>query len=104
MTDQFSSKRSVAANTHADSVTRALSDDHQKRISANDFVSGWDARSETLPGKDELIELLNSSQHAPQETHNKYTGECSECPWPLYALGVEEIAQAIANLINKDAT
>lgn len=42
-----------------------------------------------------LTALLNSAQHAPMETHSRLTGECSECPWPLYALGPDEIANAI---------
>lgn len=29
------------------------------------------------------------------ETHSKYDGSCSECPWPLYAMPPETIAEAL---------
>lgn len=47
------------------------------------------------PEREALIDLLQSAHHAPMETHNRQSGECSECPWPLYALGPVEIADAI---------
>lgn len=45
--------------------------------------------------RDKAIEALNSAQHAPMETHNPSNGECMECPWPLYRLSPEEIADGL---------
>lgn len=52
----------------------------------------------TTPSDDEreaLKELLTSSQHAPMDTHSPIDGSCQECPWPLHALGPDEIADAL---------
>lgn len=45
--------------------------------------------------REALLDLLNSSQHAPMSAHDPRSGECVDCPWPLYALPPEEIADAI---------
>lgn len=45
--------------------------------------------------RDELIELLDKPVHAPMSTHSGYDGSCSECPWPLYAMPLGDIADAI---------
>lgn len=47
------------------------------------------------PEREALIDLLQSAQHAPMETHNHQSGECIQCPWPLHELGPVEIADAI---------
>lgn len=45
--------------------------------------------------RDELLELLMSSQHAPRDTHHGETGECLQCPWPLHALPPDDIADVL---------
>lgn len=45
--------------------------------------------------RDALIALMQSSQHAPMETHDTRSGECLQCPWPLHALGPEAIADEV---------
>jgi hypothetical protein len=72
------------------------------RASENTHKGSTSQTSSPLPGgsrisseRQELIALLNSEQHAPMETHNPRSGECTECPWPLYHLSLEEIADAL---------
>lgn len=48
-----------------------------------------------MSDRDAILELLNSAQHAPMDTHDGRTGECMSCPVPLYTLSPEEIADAI---------
>ncbi len=45
--------------------------------------------------REQLVEILNSPQHAPESTHSRADGSCSECPWPLHALPPDRIADAI---------
>ena len=45
--------------------------------------------------RERLIEALNTPTHAPMDTHNKIDGSCTECPWPLYALPPEDIADGL---------
>lgn len=49
--------------------------------------------------RDEVIEFLNSPQHAPDGTHSQADGSCSECPWPLYALPPDRIADALIEFL-----
>lgn len=51
--------------------------------------------------RDELIELLESSQHAPMETHDGRSGECLQCPWPLCELGSAAIADELVPLVER---
>ena len=60
------------------------------------------ARAATMPDREALIELLESSQHAPMETHDRGNGECLVCPVPLRVLGSAEIADAVLALLNKE--
>ena len=49
----------------------------------------------TNDDRETLLEVLNSSQHAPMSTHHGETGECLQCPWPLHELGLDEIVGAV---------
>lgn len=45
--------------------------------------------------REALVELLESSQHAPMIDHDSRTGECLMCPIPLHACSPDEIADAL---------
>ena len=45
--------------------------------------------------REQLKEILNSPQHAPESTHSGTDGSCLVCPWPLHALPPDRIADAI---------
>ena len=57
--------------------------------------------------REDVLNLLYSSQHAPLETHSPIDGACQECPWPLHALSPEDITDALIaqfpHLIGGDA-
>jgi hypothetical protein len=52
---------------------------------------------------DGLVEVLTDAlmqpTHAPMSTHDPRTGECCECPWPVYALPAPDVAAHLAAVV-----
>lgn len=65
-----------------------------------EFIAGCVRKALTAAlDRDELIEVLNSPQHAPESTHSGRDGSCVECPWPLHALPPDRIADAVIEFL-----
>lgn len=45
--------------------------------------------------RDELIADLSREEHAPMSDHDPRDGSCRSCPWPIYMLGPDDIADAL---------
>ena len=92
-------QRDKAAEEFLRDIPRGYNDRAYARVG---FEEGWDAHAATMPNQKTLIELLESSQHAPMETHDRGNGECLVCPVPLRVLGSDEIADAVLALLDKE--
>lgn len=59
---------------------------------------GRDAALTEAADREAILDLLNSAQHAPSGDHDQ-DGGCRSCPWPLYMLGPDEVADALVTHI-----
>ena len=48
-----------------------------------------------MTAREELIQELLRSEHAPMIDHDPYDGSCRSCPWPLHLLSPDDIADAL---------
>jgi hypothetical protein len=94
-------QRDKAARDYADSMKPYLVQPGMD-LTAYTYRVGWDAHTATMPDEKALVELLNSPQHAPMETHDRDTGKCIACPVPLHVLSPYEIADAVLALLKKE--
>src|SRR5690348_11519077 len=68
---------------------------HKKRCDCD----GYSATRQQTVTRDQIVGLMNQSEHAPMSDHDPRDGSCVSCPWPLHALGPEAIADAFMALL-----
>jgi hypothetical protein len=60
------------------------------------WAAGWRKK----PSREDVLDRLRAPEHAPMYDHDERDGSCRSCPWPLYMLAPEDIADAILALLD----